>query len=625
VLAPQCTQNLEPESVDFPQRGQSIAGMFRIVERNRRAVFPAPTRRSTIARVTGSTSSCSQCGTGFGSSASRFCGTCGLPRAEEREDPEAVRKYEAAIVRLAGGGGLDERALQQLDAVRGRIGISLATHDRLVAEHAEQEKRTGSVTSSGSGRATLRAFVDVSTVGFFEVGSRCMLRLQLHNDGELAVEPSVHAEVLGDGRIAAVVGTTLFPAQSQIVALWLVPRVAGFQELSGIVEATDLVGERSFHRFDGVLFRVGGADGPRVSVVNVDQSSARVVDNSKSQFGGGGDAGGMVGEATWQPIALRAIPIAEARRVLPEIAPASSRPAARPAADDRPVRAPQPRSRSGGGHIAFTVKAGEIEYAIDATLAHGDLAMVYGGKRKSDGARVAVKVADDPGDNDLIAAEVRALRLLRAEQSPQLKHLPVVLDSFRTSDGRAGTILEELDGLDLVTLKERLAEKDRASQGALDPRHMIWLMRRCLSVLGWAHSRGVLHGNLDPAHVMVRAQDHNVWLIDWCYAIVNPTGTGESFRCLNEEYSAPEVREKKPPLPSADLYSLGKCMIYAAGGDVARGTLPDSMDERLQRFIKFLIVDSALGRAQDAWSLYAQLDKLREQIYGAHQFVALEV
>ena len=534
-----------------------------------------------------------------------------------------MRKYEAALLRLTAGGSLDERALQQLDAVRGRLGISLATHDRLLAENPSSASASGAASAP---KPTLRAFVDVSTVGFFEVGSRCVLRLQLHNDGDLALEPGVHAEILGDGRIAAVRGATLFPSQSQILALWLVPRVAGFQELSGIIEATDLVGERSFHRFDGVLFRVGGAgDGPRVSVVHVDQSSARVIDNSKSHFGGPGDSGGMVGEATWQPIALRAIPMAEARRALPDLAPPSSRPAPRPGAEARPARPEPPRLRAGGDPVAFTVKAGQVEYAINATLARGDLAMVYGGTQRGRGTRVAVKVADDAGDNDLMAAEVRALRLLRAERSPQLKHLPVVLDMFRTSAGRVGTIFEELDGLDLVALKERLAAKDPATGGALDPRHMIWLMRRCLSVLGWAHSRGVLHGNLDPAHVVVHAQDHNVWLIDWCYAIVNPTGTGESFRCLNEEYSAPEVRDKKPPLPSADLYSLGKCMIYAAGGDVARGTLPDSMDPRLQRFIKFLIVDSALGRAQDAWSLYAQLDRLREQIYGAHEFVALEV
>jgi hypothetical protein len=150
---------------------------------------------------------------------------------------------------------------------------------------------------------------------------------------------------------------------------------------------------------------------------------------------------------------------------------------------------------------------------------------------------------------------------------------------------------------------------------------MIWLMRRCLSVLGRAHAMGVLHGNLDPAHVMVRPKDHNVWLVDWSYSIVNPAQTGQGFRCLNEVYGPPEVAARKPPMPSSDLYSLGKAMIFAAGGDPAEKTLPDGMDERLQRFLRFMVLDSQRGRAQDAWELYRSLDRLRAEIWGAHEFI----
>jgi hypothetical protein len=529
-------------------------------------------------------------------------------REAPTEDPESIRKYEEIVDKLAKDGPLDARALQQLGAIRERLGISLTTHDRLLAERPALAVPAPKLT----------AFVDVSTIGFFEVGSRCMLRLSLQNDGELAFEAvELHAEVLGDGRIDVVRSQTVFPGQRETIALWLVPKVAGFQELRGVLHAVDLMGDRWFCRFEGILFRVGSGEGPQISVVNVDQSSARVVDNSKSRFGAAAEQGGVVGEATWQPIVLAPISAAQAAELVPvlrELVPAHTptRDAPKPPA---PVRA---RSRAGGQHVAFTVKAGEAEYQISSTIAQGDVAMVYGGVRRNDGAKVVVKVADNAGDNDLMQAEVRTLRLLRAEESPQQKHLPVVLDTFNTSDGRCGNVLEQLDGYDLFELRERLPE-------GVPARHMIWLMRRCLSVLGWAHSRGVLHGNIDPSHVIVRPKDHNVWLVDWCYSIVDPARTGESFRCLNEEYSAPEVGQKKPPLPSADLYSLGKTMIFAAGGDPARCTLPDSMDERLQRFIKFLVVDSPLGRAQDAWTLYAQLDRLREQLYGAHEFVELVV
>jgi hypothetical protein len=49
------------------------------------------------------------------------------------------------------------------------------------------------------------------------------------------------------------------------------------------------------------------------------------------------------------------------------------------------------------------------------------------------------------------------------------------------------------------------------------------------------------------------------------------------------------------------------------------------MDERLQRFLRFFVVESALGRPGDAWDMYKQLDNLREEVFGSHEFVALDV
>jgi serine/threonine protein kinase len=280
-----------------------------------------------------------------------------------------------------------------------------------------------------------------------------------------------------------------------------------------------------------------------------------------------------------------------------------------------------------GAGVRFTIRTEQGQYEATAVLAQGDLATIYDGRRSRDGARVVVKIADDSQDNDLIQAEVSALRLLRSTPSPQLKHLPVVLDQLHTRDGRLGTVLEYIDGYNLTQVRERLPR-------GLPVRHLIWLMRRCFSVLGWAHSLGVLHGNLDPAHILCRAADHNVWVLDWCYAIVNPAQSGQSFRCLNEEYSPPEVAARKPPLPSSDLYSLGKCMFYVLGGSPKDKTLPatsdgppgepaEPIDERLQRFLQFCVLESPLSRAQDAWQGYRHLQHLRKELWGPHQFVEL--
>jgi serine/threonine protein kinase len=153
---------------------------------------------------------------------------------------------------------------------------------------------------------------------------------------------------------------------------------------------------------------------------------------------------------------------------------------------------------------------------------------------------------------------------------------------------------------------------------------VVWVLRRALAVLGWAHRNGILHGNLDPAHILVRPHDHMLWLVDWCWAVVNPAITKQGFKARNEIYSPPEVAERGRPTPASDLYALGKCAIHVVGGDPVTKALPE-MDPRLARFLRYLCVESQGGRGQDAWELYLQVDKIREQIWGAHEFVPLEL
>jgi hypothetical protein len=442
--------------------------------------------------------------------------------------------------------------------------------------------------------------VDLVTLRRFEVGTNSMLRLRVEN---LGVTPIAGVEIRGQGRcvgpLTATSPTALAAAQTAVISLFVVPSIAGYEEVTGELHVTDAAGAASVHRLATIQFRIGSAS--RVQVVNIDQSGARVIDNSRSSFAGEADPeGGVITDADgeWRPIALTQV----ASTPAPE---ASAEPA-------EALESPAP--------VDFEVKTEGQSYRMRTVVARGDLATVYGGAR-SDGASsapVVFKLADDAADNDLLQAEVRTLQRLSAASSPQQKHLPVVLDQVRTADGRLGTVFERLDGLDLCSLRERLP-------GGVPQRHLIWIMRRVLSVLGWAHSNGILHGNVEPAHILVRPHDHNVWLVDWCWAITEPAKTGQTFRCLNEDYGPPEARSHKPPLPSSDLYSLGKAMIYAAGGDPATSSLPDSVDERLQRFLRFFVVESAVGRAADAWDMYKQLDNLRQEVFGPHEFLALEV
>ncbi len=541
--------------------------------------------------------SCHKCAASLRSGA-HFCGSCGTPTRAEGDTSDAIERFREVLARFGSDSQLGDSERQQLEALRERLGIAPETAEELISGYRHE----------GVGQVDLRLSIDVSTIKHFEVDSRCMLRFRLENHGDLAFETlEILGRVFGEQELEPTVVPTLFPGKSEVVPLWLVPQLAGFQELRGVLHAIDLMGERSFLSFDRVQFRVGSASsGPNISVVNIDQSSARVVDNSRSQFAAESSAGALVQAGEWVSIPLRGVTLEQVRALVPALAGQLDR---------RSIAAKPNRGRD--EEVNFSVVGSGASYQVSSTIARGDLATVYGGTR-DDGAQVAVKVVDDKQDNDLMQVEINTLRRIHAEPAPQLRHFPEVLDQFRTGDQRVGTVFARLDGHDLLSVRERLPD-------GVPARHMIWLMRRCLSALGLAHSRGVIHGNLDPSHIVLRPRDHNVWIIDWSYSIVEPALTQQGFRVYNDEYSAPEVGDRKPPLPAADLYSLGKCMFFAAGGDPRSKTLPDSIDERLRRFMHFFVMESALGRAQDAWKLYTQLDRLRQDIYGDHEFVEFEL
>jgi serine/threonine protein kinase len=281
----------------------------------------------------------------------------------------------------------------------------------------------------------------------------------------------------------------------------------------------------------------------------------------------------------------------------------------------QPPGQPRPVTTQG-----FTVTTPRGTYAVESSLAEGELCQVYVGRCRDGehaGERFVLKLARDPADNDLVTDEARALQLLATGGGPQCKQLPALLDQLAV-DGRAGNILRHIEGVDLVTVRERFPD-------GVPPRHAVWMVRRLLSVVGYAHSVGILHANIEPSHVLVRGRDHFVGLIDWSYAVIEPGRTGMGFKVRNPLYSPPEVAERKPPIPSSDLFSVGKVMIHLLGGDAAAGTMPASIDERLQRFVQFLLRPSAIQRAQDAWETFEELKELRTAIWGPVSFEELDI
>jgi hypothetical protein len=526
-------------------------------------------------------SQCSECGASV-DVAARFCGECGASRDVPSESGAGIARYRQVLEGFVRDGSIGAREFEQLEVLRGRLGITRATHGRLISE-----------VQPSAVQPDLRLWIDVSTFPHFAVGQRGLVRARVRNESDLAFESAEVRLAVSDEEMAAATTATIFPGEDAETSSWFTPKIGGFAELGGEIDILDLMGGQQTFRFSGLEFRIGG-DGPQIQVVNIDQRSARVVDNSRSQFGSQG-SGGVAEDRDWRP--LQVVPVAT------------------------PTAAPTEPAAADAGPVDFVVNTDSGRYHVRAVLGYGDVATVYGGNMDTpDGARrkVAVKIADDSDDNDLLQREARTLRFLLEEDSRQAKHLPVLLDQFKTPDNRCANVFVHLDGYDLLKVREKHPE-------GIPDVHLMWIFRRTLSVLGYAHSRGVLHGNIDPSHIVIRARDHNVWLVDWCWSVVNPAVTGDKFKALNEPYSAPEVAQRLPPIPPSDLYALGKCMIFAAGGDPETGDLPDRVDGRLARLLQFFTRPSPMQRAQDAWAMYTRLEALRDEMFGDHKFRRFEI
>lgn len=249
-------------------------------------------------------------------------------------------------------------------------------------------------------------------------------------------------------------------------------------------------------------------------------------------------------------------------------------------------------------------------YAVGARIAEGDVADLYAATYDDAGKTcdAILKIARTDEDDAFIDNEAEALPRI------DFKSIPKLIDAFTGDDGRHAIILEDTRGVDLLRLGEKFPRGVEAA-------HACWIFQRALAALGYVHKAGIIHGNLAPAHLMVRPSDHNAFVIDFTYAAIEPMRTGAGFKGLTEPYSPPEAAERKPPIPASDLYALGKCMVFLLGGDPETNAMPTAVPTSLRTFLKRFLVTHPLKRPQDAWAAHEELKALRESLFGSlHRF-----
>jgi serine/threonine protein kinase len=255
---------------------------------------------------------------------------------------------------------------------------------------------------------------------------------------------------------------------------------------------------------------------------------------------------------------------------------------------------------------SFEIKTHGRTYRVTEHMLETEYSNIYKAEFKAEDGNVGhvcIKIALSADDNDLFLNEARVLKLLSH------KSLPVFLEMFKTVDGQVSIVTRLIEGIDLLSLREKKPQ-------GLSEDHVMWVFERLLSVLGFMHANKVIHGNIEPGNIMIRPHDHNAFLVDFIFSIVDPLNTGMTYKGFTETYSAPEVFAKKSPIPPSDLFSLAKCMIYLLGGNPENDEFPIHMDTRIVKFIRQFLLPNPMHRPNDAWDMWKKLHLLRDAIYG---------
>jgi serine/threonine protein kinase len=210
--------------------------------------------------------------------------------------------------------------------------------------------------------------------------------------------------------------------------------------------------------------------------------------------------------------------------------------------------------------------------------------------------------------NQIAPAAGRAF-IEEARRLAQVRHANVLaVHGAAVHDGRAGIWTDLISG-------ETLAARVQRS-GPLSACALLAMLNSLASALAAVHARGIVHGDLTPMNVMCETSSERAVLMDF--------GGGASLDDRGEtrlgagslHFMAPEQLSTQKLGTSADLYSLGATMIYAAtrrtpdaASSVQRLQQRGDLDARLIRMLSALI-DPVAGARPTALQLSTQCQRL---------------
>lgn len=273
------------------------------------------------------------------------------------------------------------------------------------------------------------------------------------------------------------------------------------------------------------------------------------------------------------------------------------------------------------GERAAAFGVGGVPVRVLGKIASGHASDVFLAERATRlSERLVAKLLRVEADEPLMHAEQQALGVLSHSTQKGADFFSTLLPqrvAFGRVEGagfggRTGALFREPVGF-----AHSLVEVGRAYPSGCDPRHVVWIWRRALELLGFVHESGYVHGALLPEHVLVSAREHGVRFVGYSCA----TRSGEKLRAVSPRergfYPEPILRGEGLT-PRTDLTMLARTLLVTASGDALRA--PSSMPRPLAAVLER---EASGSGVESAWHLNEEVSAAARESFGPPQFVEL--
>lgn len=238
----------------------------------------------------------------------------------------------------------------------------------------------------------------------------------------------------------------------------------------------------------------------------------------------------------------------------------------------------------------------------------------------------AIKVSKLPKFNILLKNEAERLNDVYPDKDSHFNfYLPKLVESFAIN--QVNKVQLQANVFNRNPINYYSLEQIKHRYPNLDGRNAAWILNRLFEILGYVHSKGIIHANIVPSSFLIdpiskpvknpKPTDlcHGGILINW----ENAAKLGETARFINKKYKTffpVEVLNKQPLSYETDIYMLGSLAKW----------LCQDFPKSIERFFSaFTINKSIRYRPDNCFELYQEFRDLLVKSYGPPKFVSVDM